>query len=866
MPFTRLRRRHKSARPINSRRPALTLETLEDRALMSATMIQEIVPQNPLANADNLTDVNGTLFFTVNDGPKMAELWKTDGTPAGTVHLHDFALTPGFGSVGPNFLTAVNGSLYFAVNSSADAGLWKSDGTTAGTAQVAPFRYLDHLIDFNNTLYFSGVATMSGPAQVRSVGATSGPALWKSDGTAAGTVDVQDVAIYSPLTAVNGSLYFDGADLGHAHGAELWKSDGTHAGTAMLKEIAPGPVSSSPYDLAAAHNTLFFEIASPLGQSGLWASDGTPGGTTRLQQAVPYGTADMVNVNGTLYFLNAGPTNPGIWKTDGTPGGTSLVTPISNDADATVSMTAFQGALYYLRQSTPGGPGELWKTDGTAIGTMNVTTLPPTGSPPGSLLNVNGTLYFTASDGAGGLEVWKSDGTAAGTVMIEDVAHAGAGRLANVQGKLFFAVNDGQGIQVWKNDPASGPTAVAGGPYSLTAGESVKLDGHASTGTGPLIYGWTINGHALPGSPGQATLTLNWAALMSYGITGPGSYAVTLGVTDGQGTSTSSATLTVRSPLLNITSIPVSATEGVAFSGPLAKFKDPAGAKPASTYNAQVDWGDGTAPAIVAVTATSKGFVISGAHTYAEEGSYKITVNVEKGGGLPNTVTQTVKVGDAPVWAGRQFLRTTEGQSWTGSVATITDASPLAKASDFTATIQWGDGTTSAGKVVATGPGKFAVQGGHTYAMAGTYSVTVAIADVGGVTSTTKSTFLVDDAALMPVPQKLWPNVRPASAAPAPTMVAAFTDANPLATATQFTATIDWGDGTTSAGTVAHAVNQPMFVVTGGHAYTKSGSYKVTTTILDAGGSSLKTKTTVQVSVPTPVPLGPGQGGGKGNN
>jgi len=83
-------------------------------------------------------------------------------------------------------------------------------------------------------------------------------------------------------------------------------------------------------------------------------------------------------------------------------------------------------------------------------------------------------------------------------------------------------------------------------------------------------------------------------------------------------------------------------------------------------------------------------------------------------------------------------------------------------------------------------------------------------------------------------------------------VVAGFTDANPLATAGQFSATIDWGDGTTTSGTVAHAVNQPFFVVTGNHVYAKSGSYKVTTTIQDAGGSSLKFTTMMQAVTATP--------------
>src|SRR5580704_11931564 len=80
-----------------------------------------------------------------------------------------------------------------------------------------------------------------------------GVELWKSDGTAAGTVMVKDIdpgsdgSFPNSLTNVNGTLYFsadDGTD-----GFELWKSDGTAAGTVMVKDINPGLGDSAPWDL-----------------------------------------------------------------------------------------------------------------------------------------------------------------------------------------------------------------------------------------------------------------------------------------------------------------------------------------------------------------------------------------------------------------------------------------------------------------------------------------------------------------------------------------------------------------------------------------------------------------------------------------
>ena len=67
----------------------------------------------------DLTNVNGTLFFTADDGTNGRELWKSDGTAAGTVLVKD--IYPGTsGSYPTRYLTNVNGTLFFAAN----------DGTT----------------------------------------------------------------------------------------------------------------------------------------------------------------------------------------------------------------------------------------------------------------------------------------------------------------------------------------------------------------------------------------------------------------------------------------------------------------------------------------------------------------------------------------------------------------------------------------------------------------------------------------------------------------------------------------------------------------------------------------------------------------
>src|SRR5207237_7054371 len=102
--------------------------------------------------------------------------------------------------------------------------------------------------------------------------------------------------------------------------------------------------------------------------------------------------------------------------------------------------------------------------------------------------------------------------------------------------------------------------------------------------------------------------------------------------------------------------------------------------------------------------------------------------------------SQTFTISDAPLTGTAVTFNATPGTSFTAAVATCSDANLNAPVSDFTATINWGNGTTSAGTITSLGGGNFSVSGTNTYAQSGTLPVSVTIMDVGGATITVSST------------------------------------------------------------------------------------------------------------------------------
>ena len=290
-------------------------------------IVKDINPGPGSGGPFPLTVVNDTLYFWADDGVHGSELWKSDGTEAGTVLVKDIVPGP----VGSRYSASiidwigVNGTLFFTVDDGVNGvELWKSDGTTAGTVLVKDINagidssFPLRLTNVNGTLFFGAGDGLSGFE------------LWKSDGTDAGTVMVKDIrpgccdiggspfgSFPTDLTLVNNTLFFvanNGTD-----GRQLWKSDGTDTGTVMIKEInLAGGLSNDPLQTAIVSNVLFFQANDGVNGTELWQTDGTPAGTVMVENLNPLGSAAPTGISefqGDLYFAaDDGTTGRELWK------------------------------------------------------------------------------------------------------------------------------------------------------------------------------------------------------------------------------------------------------------------------------------------------------------------------------------------------------------------------------------------------------------------------------------------------------------------------------------------------------------------------------------------------------------------------
>jgi len=465
-----------------------------DGTAAGTVLVKDLTPGPDDSYFNTLTLAGGTLYFTMQDASHGTELWKSDGTAAGTALVKD--INPGPDGSYPAYLTDVAGTLYFsAFDPTGGSELWKTDGTEAGTVRVAD---LVPGVDGSNPgpLYAMGSALF-----FSAFDPATGQELWKSDGTAAGTVMVADIepggggSYPNSFAALNGTLFFNASD--STHGAELWMSDGTAAGTVLVQDLVPGIDGSFPSRLTQSGGVLFFmTYNSASSVSELYTTDGTIGGAVLVKGGFGYGSpSSFTDLGGTLLFtaLNYTTFNDDLWRSDGTTAGTVAVSPAPGWSATPDSLITLNGTLY-LSANDPNGP-ELWKSDGTQAGTAIVRdiVIGPLGGGPAYLTGVGATLLFAATDPETGAELWKSDGTEAGTVLLKDINEGDASSfpsiLTDLGGTLIFTASDATTSQLWKSD------GTQAGTIPVSPGANFSVQGSLKSVNGALLFAGQDSDH-----------------------------------------------------------------------------------------------------------------------------------------------------------------------------------------------------------------------------------------------------------------------------------------------------------------------------------------------------------------------------------
>ena len=497
------------------------------------SLIADIAPGPTDSVPQAFATLGDRVIFAATATATGTEPWVTDGTPAGTTLLKDI-VPGGVGSLDalPYALEfhVFEGHAYFQADGGPGVGkeLYRTDGTPGGTVLFDDMSSGDSVPVFFETmgdhLYF---ASKGHSAQ--------GTELWRTDGTPGATELVKEIlpgaggGSPNGLTVFNGSLYFSAIDA--LSGREIFKSDGIPGGTTgVLSDVNPGLAGSDPEQFTEHGGRLYFRATTAAAGAELWSTDGLTG-TALVENIMPGADGslpkDLTSVGGRLYFTAQSVPPFGdreLWRSDGTATGTDEVAEIAagNAGSSPDSLTAYKDRLFF----SAGGPDgyELWQSDGTAAGTAQVLDIVPGPNSSGPALGevVNGLLYFTATQtGITGTELWRSDGTASGTALVEDYnPGSGSGPLAfsmiGFKGAVFVpATNGTHGYELVRAADTTPPeTEITSGPAEGTTVEDTNPTFGFSADEAPANFECSVDGagFAACSGPGDTHTTAELTA------------------------------------------------------------------------------------------------------------------------------------------------------------------------------------------------------------------------------------------------------------------------------------------------------------------------------------------------------------------
>jgi len=411
-------------------------------------LLKEINPTNTLGSFPQYSSTylvnNGILYFLADDGSKGVEVWRTDGTTAGTYLLKDIA--PGNKALSSANFSALGTKVIIGAEYNSVYNVYISDGTVDGTILLKSLGitgFGQEMVTVGNNVYFKAYSSLTNSC------------LWKTDGTIAGTIPVLDNLgkyVYSPeiLSEHNGILYFKTIVLNQ--GEQLWRSNGESSGTYPIFALESIGANPTFHKIVSTPLGAFFDLYTS-NKNQIWITDGTTTGTHLVRDSLFFylypRRHNWAFLNGKFYF-DTGDSK--LWSTDGTSSGTKLVKNIypNNVLASIIRIDTFHSKLIFTIDQS--NKEQLWVSDGTEQGTQRITTF--------NSNDVNsdivpfatyGNNLFLVGNANFQNELWKTDGTTAALAYDFDLNYSSDPRDLVVLGDkiIFFAGFNGTNTELY---------------------------------------------------------------------------------------------------------------------------------------------------------------------------------------------------------------------------------------------------------------------------------------------------------------------------------------------------------------------------------------------------------------------------------
>jgi ELWxxDGT repeat protein len=412
-----------------------------DQSVLKLKLVKNIVKYNqPSTRFGTKIKFGNNWYFNGMDS-HGSELWKTDGTPNGSVLVKD--IDSGSGHTEILQMVKTSNLFYFLAFQGNRFRIFRSDGTENGTYEIT----------FPNLNYSNVTNLVAGDTKIYF---NYGSDLFTSDGSISGTHKVGTLNNFIRALATLNDKCFISAE-------ELYISNGIPNDISLISEInnVQRPTKADYFKIFNS-KVYFLGFFSNSRTISLFESNGTSFGTKIIKSFnYPYDFYNLPYVfleksNNRLYF-NVNPKfsfdfdSFDLWTSDGTTDGTYFLNSISYKWGSQFTFTNFENHFYISNIFT--NQPKIWHSEGTSNTTYKL--LESNGvSDINNMVVLNNKAYFSMFATNIGTELWETDGTITGTKLTAEIRpgqpNSQINNLMNFDDKIIMSGTDGNGIALWQ--------------------------------------------------------------------------------------------------------------------------------------------------------------------------------------------------------------------------------------------------------------------------------------------------------------------------------------------------------------------------------------------------------------------------------